>query len=67
VCAAVVPAGGAGPVDPDVLILWTDGRLAGFKRPRRVVLVDQLPLNASGKVDKALVRALVITAIGRSA
>ena len=37
----------------------TDGRIAGFKRPRRVVVVDELPLNASGKVDKGLVRALV--------
>ena len=48
----------AGSLDVDELIAWTDGRMAGFKRPRRVVVVDELPLNASGKVDKGLVRAI---------
>lgn len=38
------------------LIDWTDGRLAGFKRPRQVVSVVELPLNASGKVDKRSLR-----------
>ena len=56
VCAVVV-ANGSGEVDPDEVVAWTDGRLAGFKRPRRVVVVDALPVNASGKVDKAQVRA----------
>jgi acyl-CoA synthetase (AMP-forming)/AMP-acid ligase II len=56
VCAVVVPSPGASP-DPEELVTWTRGRMAGFKRPRRVVLVDALPLNASGKVDKARVRA----------
>lgn len=41
----------------DDLIEWTRGRIAGFKRPRRVIFVDSLPLNASGKVDKALLRS----------
>jgi len=67
VCAAIVPADVIERFDPDELIRWTDGRLAGFKRPRRVVVVDQLPLNASGKVDKALVRAQVLRASGGSA
>ena len=64
VCAVVVPAAGTGSVDADELIRWTDGRMAGFKRPRRVVVVDQLPLNASGKVDKALVRARTLSSFG---
>ena len=51
VCAVVVAA--TGSIDADELIRWTDGRLAGFKRPRKVIVVEQLPLNASGKVDKA--------------
>ncbi len=58
VCAVIVPT------DPDwstpqEIIDWTQGRLAGFKRPRVVIAVDALPVNASGKVDKRLVRELV--------
>jgi acyl-CoA synthetase (AMP-forming)/AMP-acid ligase II len=56
VCAVVVPAVGT-ELDADALVAWTEGRVAGFKRPRRVVLVDSLPTNASGKVDKARLRA----------
>jgi acyl-CoA synthetase (AMP-forming)/AMP-acid ligase II len=59
ICAVVVPTGDRDAVDGDELVRWTEGRIAGFKRPRRVVVVDELPLNASGKVDKGLVRALV--------
>lgn len=63
VCAVVVPVEREA-FDPDELIDWTDGRIAGFKRPRRVIQVDQLPLNASGKVDKVALRALVAAATG---
>ncbi len=34
------------------------GRLARFKQPRSIHLVDQLPRTASGKVDKPLLRSL---------
>lgn len=60
VCAVVVPTD-PGTFDADELLAWTRGRLAGFKRPRRVVVVEALPLNASGKVDKPAVRALTAT------
>ena len=40
------------PVSEDDLIAWSRQRMAGFKVPRSVRLVDQLPLNAAGKVDK---------------
>ncbi len=58
VCAVVVAAPDRS-LDADELRAWTDGRLAGFKRPKVVHLVDALPLNASGKIDKRLVRALL--------
>lgn len=32
-------------------------RLAGFKIPRRLVIVDELPVLAGGKVDKKRLRA----------
>jgi len=54
VVAVVVPAAGA-QVDPDS-VLASCGDLARFKRPRRVVLVDELPRNAMGKVQKAVLR-----------
>jgi long-chain acyl-CoA synthetase len=38
------------------LLEWCRGRLAGYKRPRRVVFVDQLPKSGAGKVQKRLLR-----------
>jgi acyl-CoA synthetase (AMP-forming)/AMP-acid ligase II len=49
--AFVVPAAGA-TVDPDAIIAWSRDHMANYKVPRRVVVVDALPLNASGKVLK---------------
>ena len=39
-------------VDPDEVIAWCRDRMANYKVPRRVEVVDALPLNASGKVRK---------------
>ena len=47
------------PVDADVLLDWCRERLANFKVPRRVHFVDALPVNASGKVTKFELRAMV--------
>jgi bile acid-coenzyme A ligase len=35
------------------------GRLSGFKRPVRVLVVDEIPRTGSGKVDRARIAALV--------
>ncbi len=48
-CAVVVPGDG---FDPDELLTWSRERLAGFKVPRAVVTVEDLPRNASGKILK---------------
>ena len=56
VCAVVVPDG---PVTLEDLVAHTRGVLGGFKRPRRLVLVDALPTNAGGKVLKRELRELV--------
>ncbi len=53
--AYVVARAGATP-DPDELVAWCQERLAGYKVPRRVLVVDALPRNAAGKVDKKLLR-----------
>jgi acyl-CoA synthetase (AMP-forming)/AMP-acid ligase II len=47
--AFVVLADGAS-VDPDELIAWTRRRVAGYKAPREIYVVDELPRNASSKL-----------------
>jgi acyl-CoA synthetase (AMP-forming)/AMP-acid ligase II len=54
---AVVVRAGDEPVDLSSLRAACSG-LAGFKHPRAVVEVDDLPTNASGKVDKVALREL---------
>lgn len=44
--------------DPQALSDWCRERLAGFKVPRHIRLVDDLPRTASGKVRKAALRAM---------
>ncbi len=43
-------------VSPEDLIAHAKTSLAGFKVPKRVVLVDELPRNASGKLLKRVLR-----------
>jgi acyl-CoA synthetase (AMP-forming)/AMP-acid ligase II len=54
--AFVVPRLGA-TIDPDALIEWCRLEMANYKVPRAVQVVDALPLNASGKVLKYVLRA----------
>jgi acyl-CoA synthetase (AMP-forming)/AMP-acid ligase II len=54
--AFVVPRPEA-EIDPDELIAWCRERMANFKVPRRVEVVGELPLNATGKVLKYELRA----------
>ncbi|MEM9562519.1 MAG: AMP-binding protein [Actinomycetota bacterium] len=51
----VVPSPAGGP-DPDELIAWCRERMANYKVPRFVWLVDELPLNPSNKVLKPELR-----------
>jgi acyl-CoA synthetase (AMP-forming)/AMP-acid ligase II len=49
--AFVVPAAGSA-VDADEIVAWAKQRMANYKLPRRVHLLDSLPVGATGKVDK---------------
>lgn len=40
------------PLNADIVIAWCRSRMAGFKVPRYVEFLDELPLNATGKVMK---------------
>ncbi|MCL2584823.1 MAG: FadD3 family acyl-CoA ligase [Streptosporangiales bacterium] len=53
--AFVVLRPGAG-LSEEELIAWAKPRMAGFKVPRSVEFLDALPLNATGKVQKDLLR-----------
>jgi long-chain acyl-CoA synthetase len=57
VMACVVLTAGAS-VDPQVLVEWTKEKIAAYKYPRRIEIVESLPLGPSGKVLK---RELVAT------
>lgn len=46
-----------GGAQPDELIAWCRGRLAGYKVPKSVDFVDAFPLVPSGKVSKKDLRA----------
>jgi len=49
------------PLDGESLMAWARDEMANFKVPRRVEIVDALPLNASGKVLKTELRARATT------
>ena len=63
VCAAVVPGPGGGPSSGGRLVEALQARatveLAGYKRPKQYVVVDELPRTATGKVQRNLIPALV--------
>jgi len=56
VCVAFVTLRGATPPDPEELRTFAAGRLARFKLPRRIVVVDELPKTGTGKVQKFVLR-----------
>jgi non-ribosomal peptide synthetase component E (peptide arylation enzyme) len=60
VCACIVPTEGARPsLDDGVSYLRDKHQLATQKLPQRVVLVDALPMTATGKVQKHVLRDTV--------
>ena len=55
VAAVVVPHADAS-LDERAILAALDGRLAKFKRPKRVIFLPELPRNTMGKVQKAALR-----------
>ena len=42
---------------PDEIVAWAKERLAAYKRPREVDIVDELPVSTAGKVLRRELRA----------
>jgi len=47
-------------VQPDEVMSWSRDQMANYKVPRRVEVVSALPRNATGKVEKLLLRERVL-------
>ncbi|MEM7329434.1 MAG: fatty acid--CoA ligase [Pseudomonadota bacterium] len=54
--AVIVPVPGTA-IDPDEIITWVRQRIAGYKCPKSIDLVETLPRNPSGKILKKVLRA----------
>jgi O-succinylbenzoic acid--CoA ligase len=52
------------PLDEAEVIAFCRQRLAGYKTPSRVVMVDELPRNSAGKLLRAALRARLVGAHG---
>jgi long-chain acyl-CoA synthetase len=62
--AVVVPKPGREP-DPAAIIAWARERIAGFKAPKTVDVIAELPRNASGKILRRELREPYWAAVGR--
>ncbi|MCB0954160.1 MAG: hypothetical protein KDB13_15850, partial [Microthrixaceae bacterium] len=58
VTALVQPRPGEEPTLEE-LVEFTRGRLAGYKAPRELHLIDEMPRQPSGKPDYKTVRSLI--------
>ena len=56
--AFVVAASGR-TIEPDVLVQHCRDRMAAFKRPRRIIVTDELPKTATGKIRRFALRELL--------
>ncbi|MFC4115874.1 AMP-binding protein [Nonomuraea zeae] len=58
--AYVVPRPGV-RVDPASLTAWAKDNMSNYKVPTRIVVVDSLPANVNGKIDKRALRERAIS------
>ena len=48
-----------GDARPDDVMAWAREHMANYKVPRRVEVLDSLPINAAGKVEKLVLREMI--------
>jgi acyl-CoA synthetase (AMP-forming)/AMP-acid ligase II len=55
VCAVVVPREGYQVSEPEIIEFCAQN-LSGYKKPKKIVFMENLPKNAAGKVTKNILR-----------
>jgi len=63
-CAWVRMRSGAAPLTPEALREYAAGRLAHYKIPRYVMVVDEFPMTVTGKIRKVQMRDEAAKALG---
>jgi fatty-acyl-CoA synthase len=64
ICAWIRLKPGSAPLDADAVRAYASGKLAHYKIPRYVVLVDEFPMTVTGKVRKVEMRAESVRILG---
>ena len=64
VCAWITMRPGAEPLDADAVRAFSSGKLAHYKIPRYVRIVDEFPMTVTGKVRKVEMRAETVRLLG---
>jgi fatty-acyl-CoA synthase len=55
-CAWIRMRAGAPPLDADAVRAYATGRLAHYKIPRYVLVVEEFPMTVTGKIRKVQMR-----------
>jgi fatty-acyl-CoA synthase len=63
-CAWIKLRSGADPLDADAVRAFATGRLAHYKIPRYVLLVDDFPMTVTGKIRKVQMREETTARLG---
>jgi fatty-acyl-CoA synthase len=63
-CAWIKLKAGASPLDAAAVRAFTEGRLAHYKIPRYVMLVDEFPMTVTGKIRKVEMREVSAQKLG---
>ena len=64
ICAWIKLRPGAVPLDADAVRVYATGKLAHYKIPRYIRLVDEFPMTVTGKVRKVEMRAEMVQTLG---
>jgi fatty-acyl-CoA synthase len=65
-CAWIKLRSGADPLDADAVRAFATGKLAHYKIPRYVLVVDEFPMTVTGKIRKVQMREETAAKLGLS-